>query len=153
MPRTRGVCSPCHLERHRPLPILSNCLSLVASHSVALASQGASDGVVCAASREDLLAHKLKVMFQRIEAKDYSDVAALLRSGVPLETGLASAATLFGPNFQPALSLKALVYFSGGNLAILPATDRATLTAAVSAVNLRAGLPAGPRLSSSLQAR
>jgi len=110
------------------------------------------DGVVCVASREDLLAHKLKVMLQRVEAKDYIVVAALLRSGVALETGLAGAVTLFGPNFQPTVSLKALVYFSGGNLAILPASDRATLTAAVAAVNLSAGLPTVPRRSSSLQA-
>jgi hypothetical protein len=53
-----------------------------------------SDGVLAVASPEDLLAHKLKVMLQRIEAKDYRDVAAFLRSGIPLELGLGGAVTV-----------------------------------------------------------
>jgi hypothetical protein len=109
-----------------------------------------SDGILAVASAEDLLAHKLKVMLQRIEVKDYRDVAALLRSGVALERGEAGAVTLFGPNFQPAESLKALVYFSGGNLSLLDAADRATLIAAVSAINLNVGLPSVPLRSASL---
>ena len=109
-----------------------------------------ADGVLAVASPADLLAHKLKVMLQRVEAKDYRDVAALLRSGVALATGLGGAATLFGPNFQPAESLKALVYFSGGDLATLDAADRATLQTSVAASDPRAGLPPVPRLSQSL---
>jgi hypothetical protein len=77
------------------------------------------DGVVAVASPVDLLAHKLTVMLQRVEAKDYRDVVALLRNGIPLAAGLGGAATLFGPSFPPSESLKALVYFSGGDLATL----------------------------------
>jgi len=109
-----------------------------------------SDDVIAVASPEDLLAHKLKVMLQRVEAKDYRDVAALLRNGIALERGLGGALTLFGPNFQPAESLKALVYFSGGDLDTLDQADRATLIASVAAIDLRVGLPSMPRLSQSL---
>ena len=106
-----------------------------------------SDGILAVASPEDLLAHKLKVMLQRIEAKDYRDVAALLRSGVTLERGFGGAASLFGPSFQPAESLKALVYFSGGDLAALDQADRTTLQTFVAAVDPRASLPPMTRLS------
>lgn len=43
------------------------------------------DGTLLVAPREDLLATKLKVLLQRIEAKDYLDIAALLEAGVSLE--------------------------------------------------------------------
>lgn len=96
--------------------------------------QWTDDGIVQVASLEDLLATKVKVLLQRIEAKDYLDVAALLDSGVPLATGLAAARSLFGPAFQPSESLKALVYFEGGDLKSLPETTRHLLIHAATAV-------------------
>ena len=54
------------------------------------------DGVLQVASQDDLLATKLKVLLQRVEAKDYLDIAALLRAGVRLERGLAIARAMFG---------------------------------------------------------
>jgi hypothetical protein len=92
------------------------------------------DGVLQVASLLDLLATKLKVMQQRIEAKDYRDVAAMLRAGLPLEIGMAAAAALYIPSFQPSEAIKALTYFEGGDLASLPASDRQTLTRAVAEV-------------------
>lgn len=92
------------------------------------------DGVLYVASADDLLAHKLKVLLQRVEAKDYLDVAALVGSGVHLEKALASAQLMFGPAFQPSESLKALVYFEGGDLDTLSARTRETLIAAVRSV-------------------
>lgn len=92
------------------------------------------DGVLQIASPEDLLATKLKVLLQRIEAKDYRDVAALLASGVGLERGLAAAKCLFGQAFQPSESLKALVYFEGGDLQTLAPEDKDRLIRAASAV-------------------
>ncbi len=59
--------------------------------------EASEDGVIVAASLEDLLAFKLKLVVQRVEAKDYLDVAAILRSGVPLGQGLAAAETLLRP--------------------------------------------------------
>ena len=41
---------------------------------------------------------------------------------------------MFGPNFQPRESLKALVFFEDGNLRTLNRTDKETLLKAASAV-------------------
>jgi Nucleotidyl transferase AbiEii toxin, Type IV TA system len=92
------------------------------------------DGVVEVASLPDLLATKLKVMQQRIEAKDYLDVAAILRTGLRLEVGLAAAAAIYSPNFQPSEAIKALTYFDGGDLASLQPGDRELLTRAVAEI-------------------
>ncbi|MFZ4483498.1 MAG: nucleotidyl transferase AbiEii/AbiGii toxin family protein [Chthoniobacterales bacterium] len=105
------------------------------------------DGVVVAASLEDLLAFKLKLVVQRVEAKDYLDVAAILRSGLSLERGLAAAEVLFAPDLPPMVVLKALTYFEGGDLSSLPADVRETLCAAVAGVD---DLPVVPRRSDSL---
>ena len=91
-----------------------------------------TDGVAQVASLLDLLATKLKVMQQRIEAKDYLDVAAILRAGVDLETGLGAAAALYNPDFQPSEAMKVLTYFQGGDLANLSPGDRDTLIRAAS---------------------
>lgn len=109
----------------------------------------ASDGVVEVASADDLLAHKLKVLLQRVEAKDYLDIAALLDSGLHLDRGLASARALFGSAFQPSESLKALVYFEGGDLHTLPAAVKETLITAARRVR---DLPAAQRISGTLSA-
>lgn len=92
------------------------------------------DGVLQVASFDDLMATKVKVVLQRAEAKDYRDIAAMIRAGVGLARGLASARLLFGPNFQPSESLKALVYFNDGDLQTLPADEKSTLVDAVKAV-------------------
>lgn len=107
----------------------------------------ANPGDVQVASLTDLLAHKLKVILQRIEAKDYLDIATLVSSGVSLDIGLAGARTLFGANFQPSECLKALVYFEGGDLDSLPDQTRATLIEAARTVG---NLPLAPRLSTQL---
>jgi hypothetical protein len=86
-----------------------------------------SDGTVNVASLLDLLATKLKVILQRIEAKDYQDIAAILRSGELLENGLAGAAALYSPTFQPSEAMKALTYFEEGDLASLSQDDRELL--------------------------
>ncbi len=82
------------------------------------------DGVVRVASMLDLLATKLKVVLQRIEAKDYRDIAAMLRAGEELEEGLAAGSAMYTPYFQPTEVLKALTYFEGGDLAALAPEDR-----------------------------
>jgi len=92
------------------------------------------DGVLEAASLLDLLATKLKVIQQRIEAKDYRDIAAILRSGLRLEQGLAAAAQLYTPSLQPSETVKALTYFEGGDLDTLPQSDKSLLTHAASSV-------------------
>lgn len=96
--------------------------------------EATQDRVLEAASLDDLMATKVKVILQRIEAKDYRDIAAMLRAGVRLDKGLASARVLFGAAFQPSESLKAMTYFEGGDLHTLPKEDRRVLIAAASAV-------------------
>lgn len=105
------------------------------------------DGVVQVASLDDLMATKVKVVLQRAEAKDYRDVAEMIRAGVSLPKGLSAARELFGLNFQPSESLKALVYFADGDLADLSNTDKTTLVTAVAAVR---DLPSVPMISGKL---
>lgn len=93
--------------------------------------QWTSDTVAQVASLQDLLGTKLKVVLQRIEAKDYLDIAAILDGGTSLAVGLGSARALFGPAFQLSECLKALVYFEGGDLEVLPLNVKHGLIAAV----------------------
>jgi len=94
-----------------------------------------ADGIIYVAALADMMAHKLKVILQRIEAKDYRDIATMLKHGMQLDEALAGARALFGKTFQPSESLKALVYFEGGNLDTLSDAERAVLVSAVKAVN------------------
>ena len=92
------------------------------------------DGVMRVASLDDLMAHKLKVILQRSENKDYRDIAAMIRAGCQLARGLAAARLFFGNAFQPAASLKALTYFKDGDLGRLSGADRNTLIEAAKSV-------------------
>ncbi|MSP49216.1 MAG: hypothetical protein EXQ95_07800 [Alphaproteobacteria bacterium] len=92
------------------------------------------DGVLQVASMDDLMATKLKVMLQRVEAKDYRDIAAMLEAGVRLDKGLAAARLFYGSQFQPSESLKAMTYFKGGDLDTLSDDERRRLIAASTAV-------------------
>jgi hypothetical protein len=109
-----------------------------------------ADGVIRVASPLDLLAHKLKVLLQRAEARDYLDIAALIRSGVPLAQGLGAAATLFAPGFPVAECAKALAYFNDiAEPSRLGLSDRELLVAAAS--TLMRDIPNVPLASRELQ--
>jgi hypothetical protein len=86
------------------------------------------DEVLLVASPEDLLATKFKAILDRAEAKDYIDIAALLRAGVSLERSLAGFAQMF--NGEPATVLRAIGYFDDGDLRGLDAADRELLISA-----------------------
>ncbi|MGC8560760.1 MAG: nucleotidyl transferase AbiEii/AbiGii toxin family protein [Phycisphaerae bacterium] len=88
------------------------------------------DGNMLVASLADLMAFKVKVILQRVEAKDYRDIAAMLRAGAHLDHALSAARTLFGMTFQPMKSMKALTCFEGGDLSTLSREDRETILAA-----------------------
>jgi hypothetical protein len=92
------------------------------------------DGVLQLASLDDLMATQVKVVLQRAESKDYRDIAAMLRASVSLAKGLTSARKIFGANFQPSESLKAMVYFEDGDLSTLTQEDKRILVNAVSVV-------------------
>ncbi|WP_429454861.1 nucleotidyl transferase AbiEii/AbiGii toxin family protein [Paraburkholderia sp. WC7.3g] len=92
------------------------------------------DGVLQVAALDDLMAHKAKVIRQRFEAKDYRDIAAMVDAGVSVGRGIATARQMFGVQFQPIESLKAMVCFQGGDLATLSGQHRQTLITAVRSV-------------------
>jgi hypothetical protein len=87
------------------------------------------DGTLEVASLLDLAGTKVKALLQRVEAKDYLDVAALLGAGLPVEQILGAARALFGPAFNPLIAQKTLAYFEGGDLASLPEAVKRTLVA------------------------
>ena len=112
-----------------------------------------TDRVLEVASIPDLFGTKLKAMFDRVEAKDYRDVIAILKTGCPLETGLSAARALFGSSFQPAEALKILTYFEGGDLDALTLEEReflerhAVLVSEIPTARIlshRLSLPRGP---------
>jgi Nucleotidyl transferase AbiEii toxin, Type IV TA system len=82
------------------------------------------DGIVLVASNLDLLGTKLKVIMQRAESKDYSDIAQLIGAGVSLIQGLGAARSLYGSAFAPAECLRALTFFDDGDLAKVNAETR-----------------------------
>jgi hypothetical protein len=86
----------------------------------------------------DLAGTKAAVVQKRAEAKDYIDLDALFSAGVSLSTALAAAGRLYGPSFNPEISLKALSWFGDGNLTDLPQTTRARIAEAVRTVDLDA---------------
>jgi predicted nucleotidyltransferase len=87
------------------------------------------------ASLEDLLAHKLKTIFERIEIKDYIDVAAILRAGFSLQRGLEGALALWRD--LPAMeALRALTYFQGADFENLSPEDKDILIQASRDVSL-----------------
>lgn len=87
------------------------------------------------ASLADLAATKVAVVQERAEAKDYLDLDRLLTEGVGLPNALGAARAVYGPRFNPLLTLKALSYFGDGDLSTLPAEVRQRLTAAAQAVD------------------
>lgn len=72
------------------------------------------------ASLDDLMAQKLKTINQRVEVKDYLDIADMIQNGVDLYKGLRTAQKLFGNSFQPSITLETLTWFDGLNMSIFP---------------------------------
>jgi len=87
-----------------------------------------TDGNILVASPHDVMATKLKAILDRAEARDYRDIAAMLRHGVSLAVGLGAFKAMF--KGEPAAVLRALGFFKDGDLPSLDQNDRDTLTAA-----------------------
>ena len=85
------------------------------------------DGVLWVASLHDLLAMKMAVLVQRISARDYVDIAAILETGVALADGLGAAAALYEREFPPLDAVKALGYFHEGDAANVDEATRDVL--------------------------
>lgn len=89
------------------------------------------------ASLLDLAGTKASVLQVRAEAKDYIDMDALMTSGkVSLPMALAAAQKLYGPSFNPEITLKALSYFDDGNLRTLSDDLKSRLVLAAREVDL-----------------
>ena len=86
------------------------------------------------ASLLDIAGTKAAVVQKRAEVKDYLDIDALLRHGIDLPTILAAGAVVYGRQFNPVVTVKALSYFD--DLPGLPAEVRRRLAAAVAALDV-----------------
>lgn len=102
-----------------------------------------ADGVLLVASMDDLMATKLKAILDRAEARDYRDIAAMLRHGASLERGLGGFRAMF--KGEPATVLRALGWFKDGDLPALSKADRDVLTAARDRVRDVPGVPIASR--------
>ena len=109
--------------------------------------QRTADGVLQVASTLDLFATKLEVLLQRVQVRDYRDIAAILRAGFALREGLGAAATLFGRGFSAMEAAKALGHFEG-DAAAVAADDRHAIAQAVT--DWDCNLANIPRASSTL---
>lgn len=97
----------------------------------------APDNGLRVASLLDLAGTKAAVVQMRAEAKDYIDIDALLSDGrIDLPTALASARAIYGAQFNPQITLKALSYFEDGNVRRLPQAVKNRLVSATRAVDL-----------------
>lgn len=95
-----------------------------------------ADNGIQVASMDDLMATKLKALFDRCAAKDYADISAMIQAGVSVAKGLASAREMFGSEFQPVIALKAMTCFEGGDLNEVRQKDRAILITAARKVGV-----------------
>lgn len=77
-------------------------------------------GACPVASMEDLAACKLAALVNRVELKDYLDIAALLESGMPLSRMLGCANAVYRGEFPITACLKSLVWFDSPELKDLP---------------------------------
>jgi hypothetical protein len=109
------------------------------------------DGIMPVASLIDLFAHKLKVILQRAQGKDYQDIAGLLRFGLNLEDGLSAAASIFGNKFSVGEALRGLSFFDDiAEKYRVTEEDKARILAAVANVGTR--LPPTPLRHPSIRA-
>ena len=89
------------------------------------------------ASLLDLAGTKASVVQVPAEARDYTDIDALIKLGnVELSLALSAAQRLYGPTFNPQITLKALSFFDDGDLRQLPEDMKLRLAAAAREVDL-----------------
>ena len=92
------------------------------------------------ASRIDLLGTKLATVTQRVEARDYLDIAALLDSGLTINEGVAALLALYGTQASGLQSVKTIAWFEDGDLGTaLPPEVRNLLVRAAASYDPRTG--------------
>jgi hypothetical protein len=97
----------------------------------------APDNGLQVASLLDLGGTKASVVQLRAEAKDYIDIDAMLTDGrIDLPMALAAGRAIYGTQFNPQSTLKALSYFEDGDLRRLTAPVKDRLAKAARDVDL-----------------
>jgi hypothetical protein len=96
----------------------------------------AEDNRLKVASLIDLAGMKAAVVQQRAQAKDYVDLDAMMGAGISLSTALAAAKAIYGPAFNPQITLKALCYFDDGDLQKLPEDLKRRMVNAIAEADL-----------------
>ncbi len=96
------------------------------------------------ASVLDLAGTKIKVLQDRAELKDYLDMVAAIESGMTAADAVRAAMTIYGEDFNPMVSLKALTWFEDGDVRQLPASARHLLEEAIRSVDLGSLRPFTP---------
>jgi len=92
------------------------------------------DGVLWVASPLDIAACKMATIQSRAETRDYHDIQMLMKSGITIADALGAAQAIYGEQFNPIMSLKALGSFVDGDLKSLPRSLQQELRAASMAV-------------------
>lgn len=103
------------------------------------------DGVVNVASLLDIAGTKAAVVCQRAERKDYIDILAIVNQGVSLDQAMAAARAIYGDQYNPIVTRKALGYFGDGDLSKLSAEQKNQLIQITS--NSPLALPGIPRMA------
>jgi len=113
---------------------------------------GNLDSKVKIASLLDLFGMKCATIPQRVEKKDYVDVYAILTKTIySLEEGLGAAQTIYGNQFNPIFTLKALAYYDNEELSDLESSiknelvKRANSTKTISKAKDKGGLGTLPK--------
>jgi hypothetical protein len=89
------------------------------------------------ASLLDLAGMKAAVIQKRAASRDYIDIDALMEhAGIDLITLLAAGSLIYEKQFNPQITLKALVYFNEGDLKTLPQEIKSRLIHAVKTLEL-----------------
>ena len=94
----------------------------------------AQDNQLQIASLKDLFATKLNTIQHRAESKDYIDIDALIQSGITLAEALGYAIAVYGKQFDPATSLRALCSYRDGDLSELNNKIKTRLSACATSV-------------------
>jgi len=87
------------------------------------------DGIVIASLR-DLAGTKAKVINERVELKDYLDIATLIDAGLSLPDIVAAAVAIFPGEVDAISTMSAITYFEDGDAAAFPEPLKKELRAA-----------------------
>lgn len=123
----------CVLDRNGPVPV--SFFGGLGLNRVSNPDKAPDNGLQVA-SLLDVAGCKMAVVQSRAEGKDYRDIAALLENGLSLTKALAAAKAIYGEQFEPKTTLRALSYFADGDLPKLPASMQNALRNAAQGVKL-----------------